>query len=161
MRTRISLPCKGICRGSQATLRDGTDAPRQNTGGSPHSNLILDPPSRGKAAPSKARLANERHQAAVRTATPATSSDDPKRNHEAHKIELWKIAMREGSSAVVATTAATPTPQGLSAQANNRLRSARRSRRSPSGSGRVLSRQEVADGCNQILEAMYAQRVQV
>jgi hypothetical protein len=63
--------------------------------------------------------------------------------------------MREGSSAVVATTAETQTPQGLSERANNRLRSARRSRRSPSGSGRVLSRQE-ADGCNQILEAMYA-----
>lgn len=40
--------------------------------------------------------------------------------------------------------------------ANERLRSARRSRRSPSGSGRVLSRQEVADGCNQILHDMYA-----
>lgn len=40
--------------------------------------------------------------------------------------------------------------------ANDRLRSARRARRSPSGSGRVLSRQELADACNQILEVMYA-----
>jgi hypothetical protein len=40
--------------------------------------------------------------------------------------------------------------------ANDRLRSARRARVSPSGSGRVLSRQELADACNEILEAMYA-----
>ncbi|MCP2326959.1 hypothetical protein HDA40_005466 [Hamadaea flava] len=40
--------------------------------------------------------------------------------------------------------------------ANDRLRSARRARRSPSGSGRVLSRQELADACNEILDAMYA-----
>ena len=47
-------------------------------------------------------------------------------------------------------------PQGLARPANEQLRSARRSRRSPSGSGRVLSRQEVADGCNLILDGIYA-----
>jgi hypothetical protein len=64
--------------------------------------------------------------------------------------------MIESSGAAAATTAETQTPQGLSTRPNERLRAARRSRRSPSGSGRVLSRQELADGCNEILEAKYA-----
>lgn len=62
--------------------------------------------------------------------------------------------MTESNPTVVAATAEMQIPQGLAGRANERLRAARRSRRSPSG--RVLSRQELADGCNQILEAMYA-----
>lgn len=76
--------------------------------------------------------------------------------------------MTEGKALVVAETKDRPEPvagqrdfpvepgPAAARRVNERLRSARRSRRSPSGSGRVLSRQELADGCNQILAAMYA-----
>lgn len=64
--------------------------------------------------------------------------------------------MIDSSGAAAVTAAEMQTLQGLSGQPNERLRAARRSLRSPSGSGRVLSRQELADGCNTILEALYA-----
>lgn len=69
--------------------------------------------------------------------------------------------MMIGSDGAVVATAADmripEIPHGLNGRANEQLRSVRRSWLSPSGSGRVLSRQELADGCNQILEAMYAE----